>query len=294
MIEGKIISPYVQAVTQLGKVGKELSGVSREIRTRACEVRLRRDKPVVIELEGKSVMLSRIVTADDLHDCFCAICRYSVYCYENEIREGFITLRGGHRAGFCGTAVYKDEKLVTIKNISSINVRIAREFRGCAENLREIVVKSDFRGLLIAGRPMSAKTTLLRDLCRIIGENKKISVIDTRGELAAVCNGCSQLSLGVNSDILDGYEKPDGIITAVRVMSPEFIACDEVTGQEEALKKAVLCGVKIIATAHAYSPEEALLLEVLKTGAFSHLAFADCNCLGKIKTIMRIGEKYEI
>lgn len=292
MVSGKIISPYAQAVLQLGEVGKRLSEVNRDIRTRACEVRLRRDKPVVIQFERESVTLSQIITADDLHDCFCAICRYSVYCFENEIREGFITLRGGHRAGFCGTAVYKDGKLVTVKNISSINVRIAREFTGCAENLREIIIKPDFRGLLIAGRPMSAKTTLLRDLCRIIGEKKKISIIDTRGELAAVCDGCSQLSLGVNSDILDGYEKPDGIITAVRVMSPEFIACDEVTGQEEALEKAILCGVRIIATAHSYSLEEALLLGVLKTGAFSHLAFADSNRLGKIETIMRIGEKY--
>lgn len=289
MVEARVCSPYTHAVLQLGEIGKILAEVSRDIRTRACEVRLRRDKPVIIHLEREIVTLSHIVTSDELEECFCALCRYSVYCFENEIREGFITLRGGHRAGFCGTAVYKDGKLVTLKNISSINLRIAREFIGCAENLRMILRQPDFRGLLIAGRPMSAKTTLLRDLCRIISEENKVSVIDTRGELAAVCDGCSQLSLGMNSDVLDGYSKRDGIIAAVRVLSPQFIACDEVTGEEESLEKAILCGVKIIATVHAYSLEEALLSDIVKTGAFSHLAFADNERLGRIKTVVRIG-----
>ena len=291
MVIARTNSPYTEAVLQLGEIGKRLSDIAYEIRTSACEVRLRRDKPVVIQLGKGSVTLPFVISADELRDCFSALCRYSIYCFENEIREGFITLKGGHRAGFCGTAVYKDGKLVTIKNISSINLRIAREYIGCAEELRKIVFGEDFRGLMIAGRPMSAKTTLLRDLCRIIGEKRKVAVIDSRGELAAVYDGRSCFSPGVNSDVFDAYEKRDGIIMATRVISPEFVACDEVTGEEEALEKAVFCGVKIIATAHAHSLEEAFSLDILKNGAFSHVAFADSGHLGRLEAIARIGER---
>jgi stage III sporulation protein AA len=200
------------------------------------------------------------VTPADIKYCFESLCDYSVHSFQKEIKNGFITVAGGHRAGFCGTSVSDNYNAVfSVKNISSINLRIAREVKGAAEEF----AKKLFGGfktpsVLICGEVGSGKTTILRDLSRILGNREKVALIDTRGELAAVYDGVPALDTGLFTDVFDGYGKAFAIDMAVRVMSPRIIICDEIGGDDDikALRRAKLSGVSVVATAHAKTPED--------------------------------------
>lgn len=199
-----------------------------------------------------------IVTEQEINQCFEAACQYSVHSFKREICEGFITLKGGHRVGMCGTTVIHNFTIENIKNISSLNFRISHQIKGCSEKLYNQIFTDGLCNVLIAGAPMSGKTTLLRDLTRLLGNNYKTSVIDERGEIAAVWNGVPQNDIGINTDVFDGYPKADGISIAVRVMSPQIIVCDEIGGEMDmnAVKKASYCGVYVAATIHATNINE--------------------------------------
>ncbi|MDR0974596.1 MAG: stage III sporulation protein AA [Ruminococcus sp.] len=227
------------------------------------------DETYILDKNGQLFLPARNftgikVTEADMKYTFESICEYSVHSFSREIKSGFITVAGGHRAGFCGTAVSEDAfgKTLTVKNISSINFRIAREVKGAANNLLKRLMRNfRFPSVLICGSVGSGKTTLLRDLSRQLGDYIKISMIDSRGELAAVYNGVPALDVGVFTDVFDGYSKAEGIETAVRVMSPQIIVCDEIGSDADmsdikALRFAKLSGVTIIASCHAASIED--------------------------------------
>ena len=229
------------------------------------EIRLRVNKPVSVMCSFKPSYLtsdgnltcnatnSVTVSEQELNQCFEAVCQYSVHSFKREICDGFVTLKGGHRVGLCGTTVIHKNEIDNIKNISSLNFRISHQIKGCAENLYKQLFSHSLSSALIAGVPMSGKTTLLRDLTRLLGNNYKTSVIDERGEIAAVWNGIPQNDVGINTDIFDGYPKSEGIASAVRVMSPQIIVCDEIGDEKdmEAIKYASYCGVYVVATIHA-------------------------------------------
>ncbi len=198
------------------------------------------------------------VTSKDIEYTFNAICDYSIHSYENEISQSFITVKGGHRVGLAGSAVIKDGKISTIKCISSINFRIASEVKGCADKIMSSIFDKGLASIIISGCPSSGKTTILRDLCRQLSRKYNVSVIDERGEIGAVFRGEIQNDLGNMCDIFDGYPKAYGIETALRVMSPDIIICDEIGGEDEVkhLLSCVNSGVKIIASAHSGSIEE--------------------------------------
>lgn len=259
-------------LTYLGALGTAISRSKYHI-SDICEIRLRAGQPIVLETTRGRFPLDRKVTPEEIADCIKSFCHYSLHSYERELREGFITLKGGHRAGFCGSAVLHDNRIDTIKNISSINIRIAREITGTAAPLEQTVFDSDFRGLLIAGRPMSGKTTVLRDLCRIIGNARKLAVIDTRSEIAASCNGHPQNDVGANTDVLNGYPRSEGIEIALRTLSPEYIACDEITGESDFTALCLNAGVKLIFTAHCGDMDQARSTPLVTSGAISHIAF---------------------
>ncbi len=257
-------------LSYLGTIGTVI-GRSKYRMSDICEIRLRAGLPVVLETVRGRAVLERRPSPDEISECIKSFCHYSLHSFERELKEGYVTLKGGHRAGFCGSAVIKNGELETIKNISSINIRIAREIKGCAEQLKNIVFSENFRGLLIAGKPMSGKTTVLRDLCRMIGNEHKLAVIDTRSEIAASHEGVSRNDVGIFTDVLDGYGKQEGIEIATRVLSPEYIACDELTGETEYADLCLNSGVKIIFTAHCDAMEQAKKLPVIQTGAVSDI-----------------------
>lgn len=269
MINAKICGNE-SVLSYLGAIGTVI-GRSKYRMSDICEIRLRAGLPVVLETVRGRAVLERRPSPDEISECIKSFCHYSLHSFERELKEGYVTLKGGHRAGFCGSAVIKNGELETIKNISSINIRIAREIKGCAEQLKNIVFSENFRGLLIAGKPMSGKTTVLRDLCRMIGNEHKLAVIDTRSEIAASYEGVSRNDVGIFTDVLDGYGKQEGIEIATRVLSPEYIACDELTGETKYADLCLNSGVKIIFTAHCDAMEQAKKLPVIQTGAVSDI-----------------------
>lgn len=228
------------------RICEPLSGIA--------EIRLRVGRPAVaVDLFGGMRICSERLSGNDIAEYFAEICRYSVHSYQDEIAGGFVTLDGGHRVGICGTAVREDGRITFLKDISGLNVRVAHAVEGCSDELFGRVGECS---LLIVGRPMTGKTTILRDLARRLGERRRVTVIDSRGEIAAAVHGLPSYDIGLNTDVLCGCEKSEGIMLTLRSMSPEFIICDEIAHDEEAVEQALFCGVKVIASAHAGSLAE--------------------------------------
>lgn len=259
------------------------------------EIRLRAGAPPVLRgRRGDEPAGKLLCTSEDIDFTFCAVCDNSVHSYEEQIREGFVTVEGGHRAGLCGTAVKRGGKIRTVKNISSINFRIARQVTGCAEGICREVFSGGLCGVLVAGAPMSGKTTVLRDMCRYLAGRYRVALIDERSEIAAVCSGVPQNDTGIMCDVFDGYSKAEGIMTAVRTMSPQIIICDEIGGRKDirAIRDSLSSGVCIAASVHAGTPYELTgrknIMRLIKTGVFSYIVFLE-TC-GRTGTVMRLND----
>lgn len=222
-----------------------------------AEVRLRAGRPcVAVDIYGNMRVCSDVFTQDAINECFSEICRYSLHSFQSEIARGFVTLDGGHRVGICGTAVKNGDKIEFIKNVSGLNIRIAKEVVGCSDGLYNQLFSIQPCSLLLGGKPLSGKTTVLRDLARKLGENHRVTIIDSRNEISASVGGIPTLDVGLNTDVLCGCEKSEGIMMALRSMSPEIIICDEIAHDEAAVEEALFCGVRVVASVHAGSIKE--------------------------------------
>lgn len=293
-------------------VRKRLEYINTSQKARIQEVRLLAGCPLQITDSGGTRFVrqdSKIselpcpdcyeVTKADIEESFRIICGYSVHTHQNEIVNGYITLKGGHRAGICGTAVMDGERVTGIKDISSINLRIAGQLTGVTGRILPSWVLDSDRSLIIAGPPCSGKTTLLRDAARTLSSmGKRVSVIDERGEIAAVYHGKAQNDLGACCDVLNAYPKAFGIMTALRCMSPQVIICDEVGGWEEArqIKSGLNCGVRFVITAHCSGPESLMrrpqIKELLDSGEFEYIALLQGGrFIGSPAKIITVGKK---
>ena len=217
---------------------------------------------------------------EDLEESFRILCGYSVHSHEEDLKNGFLTLKGGHRAGLCGTAGLQDGHVVGMREISSIHLRIARQIDG-AGNAVVDTFRSGLVSTLICGTPGSGKTTILRDAAMqlangALGRRLKVAVIDERGEIAATHQGVPQNRMGM-CYILDGYPKSIGMQIALRTLSPDLIVCDEIGSEEDAsgIEQSLYAGVTVLATAHAGRVEELYhrpqLSRLLQGGAFSRI-----------------------
>ena len=240
--------PLLSSIAKI-RVTKPISEVA-EIRIRAGR------RAAVVGVNGETEYCSEPFSADEIADVFAEICRYSVYSFQNEIAQGFVTLDGGNRVGICGTAVYKNGKIDFIKDISGLNIRIAHQKKGCADELFGRFFRQGAKSLILGGKPLSGKTTVLRELAGLLSERYRVTIIDSRNELSGSVRGTPTFDIGKNTDVLCGTEKSDGIMMALRTMSPEVIICDEIANDEEAVERCAYCGVKLIASAHAGSIAE--------------------------------------
>ena len=243
------------------------------------EIRLRIFQPVVIRTVDTDYFLGKnilercsekcyLVTKEDLSQTVERMTFSSIYAAEEELRQGFITLPGGHRVGIAGEIVIRNGKVQSIKHISAINFRITRQPENISLHLLGLLFneKKIFCNTLIVSAPRAGKTTVLRMLIKQLSngtgkvgfEGMTVGVIDERGEIAGMWQGIPSFDLGCRTDVLDRSPKPEGLLMMIRAMSPEVVAMDELGSTEDvsAILEAVRCGVKILATAHADSLAE--------------------------------------
>lgn len=269
-------------------------------KTQIQEIRLRIGRRIQLICAGEVSLLNSgiLVSREMLDDIFLRICEHSVHSCCEELRQGFVTIAGGCRVGLCGSAVMHEGVTQMVRDVSGMNFRIAGEVKGCAADLVGRVFSRGTCGLLLAGAPNSGKTTILRDICRILGARYRISVIDERGEIAALHQGISPFDMGEQTDVFDGYPKAEGIALAVRVMSPEILVCDEIGGSDEvdALLPALHTGVHLIASAHADSLpalyERPQLRRLLEANAFSYAAMLGTGAqCGEVLSLRCVGRE---
>lgn len=237
------------------------------------EIRMRVGRPVFLtcaegdhflKLKGQDAY---VVTKEDMKETLEYLSGYSLYAYEDEVRQGYLSVQGGHRVGVTGRVILEGNYVKGMKYISCINVRLAHQVIGCADPVMPYIhTKKGVCNTLIISPPRCGKTTLLRDMIRSLSNGWKgqpgltVGVVDERSELAGCYQGISQNDLGMRTDVLDGCPKAEGMQMLLRSMSPAVIAVDELGREEDyrAIEAVIHCGCKLIATAHGYSLEDIL------------------------------------
>ena len=227
------------------------------------EIRVRSGKPVILKVRKSDIPIDYIVEQTEVLQMLEKLCESSIYAYKKQLCEGFLTIKGGHRIGIAGTVVMEENQVINMKYITSLNFRIAREVIGCSNgvigqvlNVRENTIYNT----LIVSPPGKGKTTLLRDLIRVISNGipeiefpgQTCGVVDERGEIAASYRGIPQNDIGIRTDVIGNVSKEIGMKMLIRSMAPQVIACDEIGSKEDvlAIKQAIASGVKGIFTMH--------------------------------------------
>lgn len=245
------------------------------------EIRLRVNKPLIINGNQRDYFYNEnkkkldrnmdkayIVTKEDLDQTFQIICKYSIHSFMDDIKKGFVTLRGGHRVGIVGKAIVENGSVENIKHISSLNIRISREVKNCSDKVMSHIVKSSTKinNTIIISPPQCGKTTLLRDVVRNLSSGSEkfnfkgvnVALIDERNEIAGSYLGIPQMDVGIRTDIIETCPKDVGIMMVLRSMSPSVIVTDEIGTEKDikALYTALNGGVGLITTVHGDSMED--------------------------------------
>lgn len=269
------------------------------------EIRIRANKPVILKLGQVEIVLNYTITTNEIIGILQNICNNSIYTYQNQICNGFITLPGGNRVGIAGNVVIKDGQVSNISYIYSLNFRISHQINGASDNILKYVLDTENNTIfntLIVSPPGAGKTTIIRDLAKRIsnGINEinfrglDVSIIDERGEIAAMTKGITFNDVGIRTDVLDNVPKSIGIRMAVRSMAPKVIIADEIGNKDDVniINYAICSGVKCIFTAHGSNMEDLLknneINKIINLQLFSKIIFLDEKQKGKIKNVVNI------
>ena len=245
------------------------------------EIRLRSQKPLILNANNKDYFYNLnsgkldvkmdnpyIVTKEDVEQTFQIICKYSIHSFMDDIKKGFITLRGGHRVGLVGKAIVEEGQVKNLKHISSLNIRVSREIKGCSNKILPHIIRANnqVNNTLIISPPQCGKTTLIRDIVRNLSNGNedyafkgiKVALIDERNEISGSYLGIPQMDVGIRTDIIETCPKDLGITMLLRSMSPNLIVTDEIGNINEikALYTALNGGVSLITTVHGDSIED--------------------------------------
>lgn len=266
------------------RLRQEALSLTPQDQCRAEELRLRVGQPMSAAFpEGERPLGGAPVRAGELEQLVEIASRASVHAVLDQIRRGYLTVEGGHRIGLCGTAVLREGEIHSLRQLSSAAIRVARQVRNSSGPVLDgLCPGGRLASTLILAPPGAGKTTLLRDLVRRVSDGdgcqpRRVSLMDERGEVAALYSGCPQLDVGSRTDVMEGCPKAKGLMLLLRAMNPQVLAVDEITAPEDAaaLRTAAGCGVTLLATAHGDGREDLerrpLYRALMEAGIFQKL-----------------------
>ena len=297
------------------RIGSVLHRIPLFLKNSITEIRLRTDRPLIIATGSDDTMIAStgepirsvqgalIVNQLDVAKTLQIISQSSLYALENEIRAGFITIAGGHRVGLAGEACVENGQIKSMKHISSLTFRIARESKGMSDQLLPWLIgpAGNILSTLIISPPRCGKTTMIRDIVRQLSwgierlgvAGLQIGIVDERSEICACHHGCPTMDIGPRADILDCCPKAQGMLMLIRTMAPQIVVTDELGREEDtlAVMEALNAGVSVIATVHGRTPKEVQrrpYIGKLVTDRYFDLyvTLSDIPCIGTVKEIM--------
>lgn len=276
-------------------IQRQFDGLDRRTKENLEEIRVYKGREVQVFAEGQRTALLGKIDGGDIHNLLNNLMKFSYYAYEEDLARGFITIDGGHRVGICGKVVREAGKITLIRDISSLNIRYAREVIGCSDALTHLLINPDrsLNSVLIVSPPGCGKTTLLRDIARNLSTKEyKVGICDERSEIAGMYNGRSAYHFGTMVDVLDGCPKAEGMLMLIRAMSPQVIITDEIGKREDvsAIKACSGSGVKVITSAHGsdiHDLQRSDIYESIERKVFQRIIFlTDKPSVGTVREVL--------
>lgn len=255
-------------------IQEQFNNFPKELLGKVEEIRIRINRPIEVIANQKVFFLSYIVKQQDAEQLLNKLSQHSFYTLDEELKRGYITVEGGHRIGLAGRVILEKGFVKAIRDVASFNIRVAKEKIGISEKWIPYLYQAKWKNTMIIGPPQTGKTTLLRDLARVIsvGDKKfnipplKVGIIDERSEIAGSVGGVPQLTFGNRVDVMDSCPKAEGMMMMIRSMSPDVLVVDEIGRKEdtEAILEAVHAGICLIMTTHGDSYTDILQRPILK------------------------------